>query len=335
MKRRTKKDIMVSLFLNDKRSVVGLDPDARIAPAIFFQPHFGCIEYEARLDEQNRAILRAEQYEYIRQSPAFQNFKYIKAFTPMRRPTTSYGAGVRYAVDAKTEVNAEGIPAVVNDMVFERILNRGYLRDPEDRLFQDSILVRFEDGKLNPKATFTALAAFLDLPYTESITYCSQFGERDFHTEGNVDGFDPATVYRTYDDYTNDAERTLIEYFARDAYEQYGYSFHYYDGALMDEARVRELIDGCTTIDGFMRKTYRNALRASELLDNPDISEEDLEAVVEDKLRSEMERTHEKRIETARTLMRGLRFVNLTGQPLQYMKQLELDPALLERPLYH
>lgn len=335
MKRRTKKDIMVSLFLNDERSTVGLDANSRIAPALFFQPHFGVIRYETRMDEQNRAILRAEQYEYIRQSPAFQNFKYIKAFTPMRRPTTSYGAGVRYAVDAKTEVNAEGIPAVINDMVFERVLNRGYLRDPEDRLFQDSILVRFEDGKLNPKATFTALAAFLDLPYTESITYCSQFGERDFHTEGNVDGFDPATVYRTYDDYTNDAERTLIEYFARDAYERYGYSFHYYDGALMDEARVRELIDGCTTIDGFMRKTYRNALRASELLDNPDISEEDLEAVVEDELRSEMERTHEKRIETARTLMRGLRFVNLTGQPLQYMKQLELDPALLERPLYH
>ena len=28
-------------------------------------------------------------------------------------------------------------------------------------------MVRFEDGKLNPKATFTALAAFLDIPYTE------------------------------------------------------------------------------------------------------------------------------------------------------------------------
>ena len=32
--------------------------------------------------------------------------------------------------------------------------------DWQDRLFQDSVLVRFEDGKLNPKATFTALAAF-------------------------------------------------------------------------------------------------------------------------------------------------------------------------------
>ena len=31
-------------------------------------------------------------------------------------------------------------------------------------------MVRFEDGKLNPKATFTALAEFLDIPYTESLT---------------------------------------------------------------------------------------------------------------------------------------------------------------------
>ena len=37
----------------------------------------------------------------------------------------------------------------------------------------------------------------------------------------------------------------------------------------------------------------------------------------------------------AKTLLRGLRFVNANGQPLRFMKQLELDPALLEQPLYH
>ena len=65
------------------------------------------------------------------------------------------------------------------------------------------MLVRFEDGKLNPKATFTALADFLDLPYTESMTYCS--GDERLNPEsldGNARGFDPAaTVYRTYDEY--------------------------------------------------------------------------------------------------------------------------------------
>ena len=49
-------------------------------------------------------------------------------------------------------------------MVTERLLNRSYLLDPDDRLYRDSVLVRFEDGKLNPKATFTALAHFWTYP---------------------------------------------------------------------------------------------------------------------------------------------------------------------------
>ena len=35
------------------------------------------------------------------------------------------------------------------------------------------------------------------------------------------------------------------------------------------------------------------------------------------------------------TLLSGLHFVNQNGQPLQLMKLLQLDPALLEQPLYH
>ena len=42
-----------------------------------------------------------------------------------------------------------------------------------------------------------------------------------------------------------------------------------------------------------------------------------------------------KRREIAGVLMRGLRFVNKNGAPLNFMPLLELDPALLEQPLYH
>ena len=41
------------------------------------------------------------------------------------------------------------------------------------------------------------------------------------------------------------------------------------------------------------------------------------------------------REKNAEILMRGLRFVNRNGQPLHMMKKLELDPALLEQPIYH
>lgn len=41
-------------------------------------------------------MLHSEQYDRIRSSAVFQNFKYIKTFTPIRRPTTSYAATIRF-----------------------------------------------------------------------------------------------------------------------------------------------------------------------------------------------------------------------------------------------
>ena len=334
MKGRTKKDLLVAVFLADKRTTAGLDLSARIAPALFFQPHFGNISFSVELDARNRAALHSEQYKYIRNSPAFQNFKYIKTFTPMRRITTGYGASIRYVLNTETAVDEDGIPAVVNDALFERILSRSYLLDTEDRLFKDSRLVRFEDGKLNPKATFTALAEFLDLPYTDTLTYCSEFGKKEFQTEGNVKGFDPATVYRTYDEYATDAERTLLEYFMRDAYAEYGYDFQYYDGSEMSGRKMQQLLDGCSIINDLMTRTFREALLVSERKENPDMSEEQLRASVEVKLQTATQEQLQKRANTAQVLLEGLHFVNLKGQPLRFMQKLELDPALLEQPLY-
>jgi hypothetical protein len=41
------------------------------------------------------------------------------------------------------------------------------------------------------------------------------------------------------------------------------------------------------------------------------------------------------RLKNAENLMRGLQFVSKRGQPLQMMPLLQLDPELLEQPLYH
>ena len=168
----------------------------------------------------------------------------------MRRITTSYAASTRFAYEQAKE-SKDTDKKVVNDMLTTRILNRSFMVDTADRLYRDSVLVRFEDGKLNPRATFTALAAFLDIPYTESMTYCSSFqGLNPESLKGNARGFDPVTVYRTYDEYANDDDRALLEYCLRDAYEFYGYDFHYYKGEPVDEAWVEEKIDHFSTMDG-------------------------------------------------------------------------------------
>ena len=328
IKRPTEKDLLVALFLNNPYISGGLDPTSRIAPALFFQPHFYNILYEIRESEdRSTPVLYSEEYEQIRTSPLFLGFPYIKTFTPMRRPTTSYAASVRFANDKRFQ---GGKTTVFTDIMAQRLLNRSYLIDPWDRLYRDSVLVRFEDGKLNPRATFTALAEFLDLPYTESMTYCSSRKGIDPESlEGNARGFDPATVYRTYDEFANDEERAFLEYFLRDTYEYYGYDFHYYRGELVDEAWIDEKLGAFTCLDGYIEHSYKETLRvtATKITCNADIIDVQVDSPVPSYTKN--------RRRIVDFLLRGLHFTNPQGQPLKMMKPLKLDPALLEQPLYH
>lgn len=322
------KEVLVGMLLGNESSCRGLDPASRIVPAVFLQPHFSNIHFDLSVDARGNSTLYCKEYEPIRNSPMFQAFSYIKTFTPMRRPTTSYGATVRFMLN-KDAQKADNL--VLPDVITERLLNRSFMVDPQDRLYHDSVLVRFEDGKLNPRATFTALAAFLDIPYTESMTYCSgASGLNPESYKGNDLGFDPAAIYRTYDEYTNDDERAFLEYFFRDTYQCYGYEFLYYDGEQVDLNWVKERVRNFTKINGFMEEKWSNRLRQTEEGESP-LPEE----VVTEKVRDVLANQTAKRIQAAELLMRGLHFINENNQPLHFMKKLELDPALLEQPLYH
>lgn len=338
MKGRTDKDYIVAFYMKKEMATAGLDPASRIAPAVFFQPHFSNIVYSLAVeDSSGKTILSAENYEEIRKSAIFKHFKYVKTFTPMRRSTTSHGATVKFMYHSAMEANSRNdskSATVVSDAVSERVFNRSFMIDPDDRLYKDSVLVRFEDGKLNGQATFTALAAFLDLPYTESMTYCSESGMRDPHPE--TKGFDPAPIYKTYDEFVNDSERYFIEYFLRDAYEYYGYDFQYYDGAVVDEEKLKELIAGFTTVNHYIRETWMKVFEKARVSVNGERVDEEAERKIQQQLLDEqMEKFGASRLENAKILQRGLRFVNKRSQPLRFMRKLELDPALLEQPLYH
>ncbi len=333
----TDKDLLVAMFLASDDVSGDNQGGERIVPALFFQPHFSNMNYSPQVNQTgDRAILFSEQYEAIRTSPLFQQFKYIKTFTPMRRPTTSYGATVRF-MEREADADTEG-DKVVGDALTVRLLNRSFMVDKWDRLYRDSVLVRFEDGKLNPKATFTALAEFLDIPYTESMTYCSgKTGLNPESLKGNDLGFDPAAIYRTYDEYVNDADRSLLEYFLRDAYQEYGYDFHYYHGEKVDMDWVREKLKGVSNLDRRIWETTRRVIdRKSK--DGTIVSagvtyehEEGCDLLTQHK----MDEIHKDRLQMTELLLKNLVFVNKDNQPLRLMKKLELDPELLEQPLYH
>ena len=210
--------------------------------------------------------------------------------------------------------------------------------DPEDRLYKDGILVRFEDGKLNPKATLTALAAFLDVPYhEETMSYCSEGGKPVRVTDdGYAPGFSPMQVYKTYDEFANDSERYFIEYFLRDAYAYYGYDFHYYDGKPMDESKAEELIQNFSTINHYMKDTWIKVFREAEVSRDGERVEAEVEERVQKEFLDKYIRQYDQnRLKNVKILLEGLRFINKKGQPLHMMPKLELDPALLENPIYH
>ncbi len=340
MRDRTDKDILVAMYLDSETAGSGLDRSSRIVPAVFFQPHFHNIVYSLTVDQKNQAVLHSDSYETIQKTPLLQGFKYIKTFTPMRRFTTSHGATVRFMcgmAEAEAAANESSEKkSVVSDAVSERILNRSFMMDPQDRLYHDSTVVRFEDGKMNPKATFSALAAFMDLPYTDSMAYCSEGGKPLDYGGYISDGFDLAPLYKTYDNFVCDDERKFIEYFLRDAYEYFGYGFQYYDGNPIGMEQVKEWVSGFERIDYYMRGTWKDVFSGTNVSLNGNQVEGDIEKKVQEHLLNNyMERVKQNRIGNAEILMNGLRFVNKNGQPLRMMPKLEPDPALLEQPLYH
>lgn len=340
LKGRTDRDILVALVLGHEGYPLTLDPAARITPALLFSPHFGTIKYHLKVDEKGRTVLYSEEFEKIRASSIFRNFKYIKTFIPLRRPTTSHGAAVKFILGMEQDgFEKTGKHSLMTDELITRVVNRSYLIDWQDRLYKDSVLVRFEDGKLNRKATFTALAEFLDLPYTESMEYCSTLGQRDPESSmGGVRGFDNSSVYRTYDEYVNDAERYFIEYCLRDLYKAYGYDFMCYGGEPMDEAKMDELLGQFSVIDGHIRKTAEqldfHITPVEEFLPEGETfsGEEGAEKAFADYW---LEQIRNNRRKVLAMFLKGLHFINLSGQPLRTVPMLKLDPALLEQPLYH
>ena len=121
----------------------------------------------------------------------------------------------------------------------------------------------------------------------------------------------------------------------RDAYKYYGYDFHYYNGEDVGMERIKELVAGCTTINKYIRDTYRPVLM-EEAKDGHTLRPgKNLEESVEILLDEAEERMNGERLRTFEVLQNGLNFVNRAGQPLHMMPKLELDPALLEQPLYH
>ena len=347
LKNLTDKDILTAIFLAKGYRPPDADDSARIVPAIFFQPHFGNVIYNLSMDDAGNTTLYSTQLESLRRSQAVRGFRYIKSFAPLRRPTTSHAASVRFMYNYHLEKVKDKDPGVVIDLLGERVTNHSFMRDPDDRLCHDSVIVRLEDAKLHPVASFHALCAFLDIPYTESMSYGSLFGVRNpfgsvAYGTNYENGFFLSAITNTYPEFANDAERYFIEYFLRDLYSYYGYDFQYYDGKPVDEERAIQLIDSFTTMDRYIRESWETLIKMKNIKlvnlngqlaealgeeHRGDADKVGAEALV-DKI---LETVRDERLRVASILLRNPRFINREGKVLQMTPMLKPDPELMEQ----
>src|SRR5699024_7570058 len=72
----TDKDCFIAFMLSNKKNYCKPDPNSRIVPAFFFQPHFGNIYYRIKVVDLKKdwSTLYSKEYEQIRTSPIFQGF---------------------------------------------------------------------------------------------------------------------------------------------------------------------------------------------------------------------------------------------------------------------
>ncbi|MCQ4994742.1 hypothetical protein NE539_15715, partial [Flavonifractor plautii] len=131
MHNRTDKDIFTALYLA-MADLRNLDPAARIVPAIFFQPHFHNYHCTLGANEQNRAVLDSAEYQELQDFSPLKGFRYVKTFTPLRRPTTSAGAAVRYMQRQIDAWEPEQKAVTMPDELADRVLNRNYMVDWQD-----------------------------------------------------------------------------------------------------------------------------------------------------------------------------------------------------------
>ena len=92
-------------------------------------------------------------------------------------------------------------------------------------------------------------------------------------------------------------------------------------------------------MDSYIAATWKNNVFSGANLvtatDGEIVAEEVDEKIKQNFLESIQRKNDAIRLRIGKAMIDGLYFINKNGQPLRMMPKLELDPALLDQPLYH
>ena len=166
------------------------------------------------------------------------------------RPRSDNSCGQYYSLydqDHETALNDKG--EIQHDpfycFAFGCFLPKDVFFIKQHPLYPDMRVVRFEDLKLNPKATLSSLTEFLDIPLTPSMYRTSFCGvsNKGWSTSGDLfEGFDPKPVFSEHNEYLSFFDKYRIEMALEKEYEAYGYKPMYYDGQRFSDDEKLEMM---------------------------------------------------------------------------------------------
>ena len=210
----------------------------RIIPALFLYPHDDMF-YLAGIEREKVNFY----FDLV------ESFPYHKVVAVIRNPVTQAGSVANFITHGHPQArNAQG--EIQFDpfycVTFGSILPKDYYFPLSHPLRESIRVVRFEDLKLNPKATFARMAEFLNISVAQSMfrtTWCG-LAKDGVSTENTVfEGFDPAPAYKAYDQYLSVFDKYRIELLLRNRIEIYGYRAKYYDGQQFSTEEITKMME--------------------------------------------------------------------------------------------
>lgn len=209
----------------------------RIFPAMFFAPH-GYIDREQSLRNFCIAICHS--------------FSYCRVLIPLRDPLGMSGSMIGC-------VHMRAMPAPSAQWVdFYTYGFYQHFRSKDDPIYKLGILVRFEDLKLNLKATIASMIEILNIPYSESLMTTTINGEICGNTHSHIqhfsDGMDASPVYWHIKsgEFLNEYDKYRIEMLVSEYYSHFGYEPKFYDGKKYTWPQAERMMSEpmkCDTLD--------------------------------------------------------------------------------------
>ena len=211
--------------------------NARAVPAVFYAPH---IIWECDGELESAKI-----------QDVCHSFPYVKLFMTTRNQSFRIAGAIKYELKCRELYNLRSKNEMFS-FLFSKSNDEWAYIDWRRIYFDEHALfhwnqmavVRYEDIKTKPKETLLALCRFLDIPWADTLMYCSHNGEKTIYIDAGtvISDFDPAPLTpEYYQKYLNDFDRFRIELLYEKFYEPWKYRTQFQHKLDYSNQEIKEL----------------------------------------------------------------------------------------------